>query len=127
MIRRWLKPGGCAYIEFAPRRGWLGGYWRSITGWKVLNPEGRNQLQQLGFASIGAYWHHPNFEECRELIALNDAAALNFFLSRRRGDFAARVRGATGRWITRSGLLPQFVHSLSIVAVRSGARARLRN
>jgi hypothetical protein len=72
-------------------------------------------IERQGFGEVAAYWHWPNFENCAEIVPLDDRAAILLAFARRRSGAAARLKSAFGRGLVRSGLLAWAVPCFSVV------------
>ncbi len=122
MMRHLLKPGGNIYVElFRPKRSIEKFY---HVHKKKTGPEIGDYvavLRRSGFSEIDTYWHRPNFENCLEIIPLDDRTALKHVFSRRSAGMKSRLKFMMGRIIMRVGLLANNVSCVSIVARKSTA------
>lgn len=109
--KKLLKPGGWLYAELG------------ISGRFSVRSQGVNGLRatmrDAGFSTVRAYWHRPSFEACREIVPLDDAAALEYVLSRRHQDFAGRIKAWAGRCAMRTGLLPFALPGVSLLGYKN--------
>ena len=114
MMRHLLKPGGSLYMELHRPRRWLNSR-RQATEAPKLGAY-LSILERVGFNEIDAYWHRPNFEECREIIPLRDRVALKHVFTRRGGGLKKRMRLLLGRYAAKTGMLERFAPCVSIIA-----------
>jgi hypothetical protein len=110
---RILKDGGSIYVETGST-----GVKAKLAG---LNGH-RATLLAAGFRDVGAYWHRPNFESCREIVPLDDTAALDYALSRQHADLAGKVKSTAARFATQAGLFRFIVPSISLIACKHSQR-----
>jgi len=117
-----LKLGGYLYWEI-DRTNWLASVrgirrlskWEKDRGFRLF-PGYVVSLERHGFSDIEPYRHLPNFEECTEIVPLNDPIALDHVFSRHRGDFTGQLKRTAGRCLVRTGLLHHLVPCISLVA-----------
>jgi hypothetical protein len=117
-----LSPGGSLYWEI-DRKAWLLSGREVRSFWQLYLYDPVAWLRRRGFASVATYWHHPDFEACREIIPLNDRSALDFALSRVHGGVGRRLLLRGVRHLARSGALRHLVPCLSIVARKNTGTA----
>ena len=75
-------------------------------------------LERLGFCNIGIYWHRPSFENCHEIIPLQEQSVLTYVFSRNHEGLAASIALAAGHLLLKTGWLSRLVPCLSIVACK---------
>ncbi|NIR47296.1 hypothetical protein GWN42_09250 [candidate division KSB1 bacterium] len=117
-----LKGGGHVYWE-VDRTNWVPPIKRSgqmkSNGKMVTRGVGVQlhiqSVRQFGFKDVTAYWHRPDFENCLDIIPLNDRKALEYFLSGDRKDFKGRLKTSAGRFLKQTKLLKFVISSVSIV------------
>lgn len=126
---QWLVPGGSLYVEGRRHLGaGQGGLWRC--GPTRAQPQLRHAgdyiaaLRGLGFARCEGYWHWPDFENCREIVPLYDAAALRHAFARRRSGAVARLKAAVGQKLLCRDWLATLVPCFSVVACKSEVKPR---
>lgn len=119
-----VRPGGFLYVEvYRPFRLLR----RRARGAAAGTPQLRDAadyvavIERQGFGEVAAYWHWPNFENCAEIVPLDDRAAVLLAFARRRSGAAARLKSAFGRGLVRSGLLAWAVPCFSIVGRKPAA------
>lgn len=110
---RILKIGGSVYVETGST-----GVKAKLAG---LNDQ-RATLLAAGFRDLRAYWHRPSFEACREIVPLDDKAALDYVLSRQHADLAGKVKSTAARWAKQAGLFRFIAPSISLIACKPSQR-----
>ncbi|MFQ5603849.1 MAG: hypothetical protein ACE5HS_11320 [bacterium] len=80
--------------------------------------EAANLCELAGFREIEFYWHRPNFENCLDIVSLNDETALNYFFSRERADLIGKLKIAGGGFLNKLNLLKYLAPCLSLVACK---------
>jgi hypothetical protein len=75
-------------------------------------------LERLGFCNIGIYWHRPSFENCQEMIPLQEQSVLTYVFWRKREGLAASIARAVGHLPLKTGWLSRLIPCLSIVACK---------
>lgn len=103
-----LPPGGLLYWE-------AGGRHMSLS--RV-----RAELRALGFGEVRAYWHHPDFESCRQVVPLHDPEAMELFVTRS----APALLSPAQRLLRLPALLnlvARLAPAVSVVAVKQGGRS----
>ena len=75
-------------------------------------------MRRLGYADAQAHCHWPDFENCRQIVPLEDPAAVQLALARSANKLKTRLRASFGRALLRAGLFSRLVPCFSIVAQR---------
>lgn len=74
-------------------------------------------LRDAGCDDVQAYWYHPSFDDCREIIPLFDSKAVRYALSREGPIHLAReTKLIASRCLFRTGLLQHFIPCYSLIA-----------
>jgi len=120
-----LSPGGSLYWEI-DRKAWLFPGRGVERFWQLYSHNPVARLGRLGFTAVETYWHHPDFETCREIIPLNDRATLDFALSRNHGGVGRQLLLRGARHLARTGALRHLVPCLSVVARKNEGTAETR-
>lgn len=76
------------------------------------------RLRRLGFGSVGAFWHRPDFDHCVEIVPLSSEQALHYVLNRSTDSLRRKIQVSVGRFALRSGSLCQLVPCFSLISVR---------
>jgi len=122
MMRHLLKPGGSLYAElYRPKRSIEKFYHFHIKDEAPPVEAYVAVLRQSGFSEIDTYWHRPNFENCLEIIPLDDRQAVKHVFLRRSAGIKNRLKFMIGLMVIRAGLLSRNVPCVSIVARKSPA------
>jgi len=119
-----LDHDGHLYWEMTRARGFdlLPTFWQkngqreSRAFWNL--EKNREALQRIGFTNIEVYWHRPNFENCLDIVPLQDRPALDYFFSHTRNGGAGKFKTATGQFLRNTGLLNYVISSISMVACK---------
>lgn len=101
-------PGGWLYAEFA--RNPL-----SLRPWLTYPRRCCIELERLGF-DMDAFWHHPDFENCQQIIPLLEQGARAFALSFRPINWRSQMKVRLGRLLNGMELLPLVVPCFSVLA-----------
>jgi aminoglycoside phosphotransferase len=79
-------------------------------------------LAEAGLEDPRAYWHRPDFENCLEIIALEDGVLRHVLRGGAHG-LRGEFRRAAGRWLHRLGRMESVARSRSVIARRPGVRS----
>ena len=93
-----LKPDGFLYWEVERSKLDGAAKFRSVFSY-------RKYLKKLKFDDIQIYWHRPNFVACKEIIPLENPAALNFAFTKGHVGLKGRAKEFAGKWLKTSGFL----------------------
>ncbi len=107
-----LKPEGFLYWEVERSRLEGAAKFRSVYSY-------RKHLKKMGFGDIQIYWHRPNFAACKEIIPLENTAALNFTLAKGHVGLKGQAKEIAGKLLKMSGLLAFVVPCFSLVAKKN--------
>jgi hypothetical protein len=105
-----LTAGGALYWEL-PR---YGNPFRSDLGW----------LEGRGFVDIALHWHIPDFESCRQIVPLDDPAAIRFLVHDHIGPAGRRVVGSLCGWLTTANGFWRVLPAISIIALAPPPQTR---
>jgi len=122
-----LKPGGYIFIE---TYGWSridkpGLYLkycydflqhRESSGQPWSLPHIKNVIRRLGFQTIHAYWHWPNFEACTRIIGLDDTDSQTLAFSFQENGIQAYLKKALSSGLFHPGWVQYWVPYFSIIA-----------
>ena len=73
-------------------------------------------LKQLGLSDIELHWHRPNFDECIEIIPLDDKVVLGYMIEKTKQKYSFWLRTPIGSLFNKSNILNYLVPYFSIVA-----------
>ncbi len=104
-----LKPGGYLYWEV--ERSNVTGVAKFCSIYTY-----RKHLEKLKSSDIQIHWHRPNFAACKEIIPLENPAALNFAFAKGHAGLKGRLKEFAGKLLKTSGLLAFSTPCFSIVA-----------
>ncbi len=99
-----LRPGGWVYVESTGRDR------RSV----------EDELARQGLEAIRVRWHWPGFDDCAEIVPLDEPEAVRLSLDRRRARTTSRVKARLARLLHTAGALDRIVPYASVVARRPG-------
>lgn len=86
----------------------------------------RSLLQSQGFEDIRTYWHHPNFEECRQIIPAGEPKLFTYRLSQA-GSIRSHLAKRTFAWLAcRTGLVGHLAPSVSVIAQKRAQKRAVR-
>jgi hypothetical protein len=86
----------------------------------------RSLLQSHGFGDVRTYWHHPNFEECRQIIPAGEPHLLTYRLSQAGGS-RSRLAARTLGWLAcRTGLIGHLAPTISVIAQKNAGKRTIR-
>ena len=129
-----IKPDGYLYWELdrinwfkssrrqrTTRQGWVkyaeDCKWKLNSLWTLRSTRNYNTyLKQLGLSDIELHWHRPNFDECIEIIPLNDKVALDYIIEKTKHKYSVGLRTPIGYILNKSNILNYLVPYFSIVA-----------
>lgn len=77
-------------------------------------------LADHGFDDVSVNWHRPNFIACREIIPLNERAALEYVFSCEQNSLSGRIKFMFGHFLNHSGFLDRLVPCFSLLARKNG-------
>lgn len=100
--------------ELAPDFSVAAWHLRPLSSYLVL-------LRRLGFASVDAFWHRPDFDRCVEIVPLSSAQALQYVLSRSTDSLTSKIQASVGRVALRTGSLRELVPCFSLISARPRA------
>lgn len=103
-----VSPGGWLYAEFV----------RNLLSLRLSLAYPRRcctELKRLKF-DMDAFWHHPDFENCQQIIPLLEPGARTFALSPRPINWRKQMKFGLGRLLNGLELLPLMVPCFSVLA-----------
>jgi hypothetical protein len=94
---------------------------------KGVNSSGRSffftdqlkALKKLGFNDVHAYWHWPDFDNCKRIIPLDSDIALVYAIFKGSNSYKGKLRVVIGGLLLKGGLIKLLVTRYSVVARRA--------